>query len=64
MLRPAASVSSVPRRTRLGFEVRSVLRTGRIFDTPPLEGYTFVYFGSRRSTCYRPRRWFGSRQQT
>ena len=36
----------------------------RIFDTPPLKGYTFVYFGSRRSTCYRSRGWFGWRQQT
>jgi hypothetical protein len=25
-----------------GFQVRSVLRTGRIFDTPPLKGLTFA----------------------
>jgi hypothetical protein len=29
---------------------RSVLRTGRIFDTPPLKGYTFVDFRLRSST--------------
>ena len=36
MHRAAACVSCVPRRAGSGFEVRSVLRTGRIFDTPPL----------------------------
>lgn len=36
MHRAAATVLGVPRRVISGFEVRSVLRTGRIFDTPPL----------------------------
>ena len=36
MRRAVASVSCVPRRARSGFEVRSALRAGRIFDTPPL----------------------------
>jgi len=35
--RAAARLFGVPRRARSGFGVRSVLRTGRIFDTPPLE---------------------------
>ena len=38
MHRAAATVFGVPRRVISGFEVRSVLRTGRIFDTPPLGG--------------------------
>ena len=36
MRRSAARASCVPRRARSGFEIRSALRTGRIFDTPPL----------------------------
>ena len=43
--RAAASVFGVPRRVISGFEVRSVLRTGRIFDTPPLKGLTFASEG-------------------
>src|SRR5215467_2310976 len=36
--RAAARLFGVPRRARSGFGVRSVLRTGRILDTPPLRG--------------------------
>jgi hypothetical protein len=36
------SASCAPREAGSGFGVRSVLRTGRIFDTPPLKGLTFA----------------------
>ena len=38
MHRTGASVFCVPRKVISEFEVRSVLRTGRIFDTPSLKG--------------------------
>ena len=42
MHRADASVSCIPLGVISGFQVRSVLRTGRIFDTPPLKGLTFA----------------------
>ena len=36
MHKVGVSGSCAPREARSGFGVRSVLRTGRIFDTPPL----------------------------
>jgi hypothetical protein len=44
-------VLCVPRGLRSGLGVRSALRAGRIFDTPPLKGYTFVNFRLRSSTA-------------
>ena len=48
-------LAALLRRFRL-----AALRAGRIFDTPPLEGYTFVNFRLRRSTCDRSRTWLDS----